>query len=52
MKIFPLLKFPHNFVDWGLDLKNHLIPKVMIENIVNDYKFYENKYFLNLKLHY
>ena len=46
-KIFSLLKFPHNnFLTWGLGFKkNHLIPKMMIENIVNDYKFYENKTF-------
>ena len=50
-KIFPLLKFPHNnFLTWGLGFKkNHLIPKMMIENIVNDYKFYENKIFTKPK---
>ena len=50
-KIFSLLKFPHNnFLTWGLGFKkNHLIPKMMIENIVNDHKFYDNKIFYKPK---
>ena len=46
-KIFSKLKFPqNNFLTWGLGFKkNHLIPKMMIENIVNDYKFYIDKVF-------
>jgi len=51
-KIFNILKHPHNnFLTWGLGFKkNHLIPKMMIDAIVNDYKFYINKIFEKPKL--
>lgn len=45
--LFNILKFPHNnFLTWGLGFKkNHLIPKMMIEAISEDYIHYENKIF-------
>ena len=45
--IFPKLNYPHNnFLTWGLGFKkNHLIPKMMIESIANDYIYYIDKVF-------
>ncbi len=50
-KLFSLLKYPqNNFLTWGLGFKkNHLIPKMMIENIVNDHEYYVDKVFVKPK---
>ena len=44
---FSKLKYPHNnFLTWGLGFKKrHPIPKLMIEFIANDYRYYIGKIF-------
>lgn len=50
--LFKILKYPHkNFLTWGLGFKkNHSIPKMMIDAIVSDYKFYVNNVFERPKI--